>query len=116
MESAITTRPVWSPTLKLGLAAGMLGIAAGILVTVLGWQGGLFELPGFRLPMLAPLLLGGSAVLVSIYAMEKEEHPLKRPATVFGVGLLAIGTPFLIAIVATAIVLAFIVAVIAQIA
>jgi hypothetical protein len=113
MDSAITPRPVWKQPLKVGLAAGLLGIVAGVLVTVLGWQGDLLDVPSFTLPMLAPLLLGGAAVLASIYAMVTDEPP-KRAAKVFGVGLLAMGTPFVIAIVATALVLAIIIAVLAD--
>lgn len=93
----------------------MLSIATGVLVTVLTMKslGQLTELPGFAWPMLAPMVLGSVTLVISMLAVVKEQ-PFKQAAGLFGIGLLGIATPFLLGLVVLALIIAVIVAALAQ--
>lgn len=100
-----------SPMLRAGIAAALLGVAAGVFVAVIRIkQGGdIFELPGYSHPMLAPFALGGLAVLLAIAEMVRRDS-YKRPAIVFLLGLTSVVTPFVIAVAVGAIVVAIVLA------
>lgn len=113
MKPGIESRPA-NPT-KLGVISGMLGIVAGVAVTSFQISQGadLLEFPSWSWLMLAPLLLGLLSIAFSITAIVKTNE-FKRPAMVFGVGLLAIATPYLIVLFAFTLVIALVAVIISQ--
>jgi hypothetical protein len=101
--------------LKVGLAAALLGIAAGVLVSVLQIQefGDLLTVQGFALPALGPLLLGAVAIVVAVIDSVQRER-FRPAATIFVLGLAAIATPFLFGFVVVALLVILLLVVIAH--
>jgi len=89
-----------SRTLRFGLAAALLGLAAGVAVAMLRIRGldDVFDMPPFSSPMLAPLGLGALAALLAVVEMMRADR-YRVPAGVFALGVAAIASPFVIAIV-----------------
>jgi hypothetical protein len=92
--------------LKIGLAAALLGVTAGVIIAVVRLKhgGDFLELPGFAPPMVVPVGLGALAAVLAIAEMVSRER-YRQPAVVFLLGLTSIATPFLLALALGAVVL-----------
>jgi hypothetical protein len=115
MDEIVYPEVRMSRLLRVGIAAALLGVAAGVLVSVIRIKDGgdILEMPGYSAPMLVPFLLGGLAVVLAIADMLRRDR-YRRPAMVFLLGLTSIATPFVIAVAVGAIVLIAIAAALAD--
>jgi hypothetical protein len=91
---------------RAGLAAALLGIASGAVLSVTLPAGthaadsfDLFSVPPFAPWMLAPILLGSVAAVLAIVDIVQRDGRYRRPLFAFCLGLAAIATPFFFKIV-----------------
>jgi hypothetical protein len=103
--------PTTSLALRLGLASGVIGIVAGVLVAVSRlktlWH--VFELQGYGHAMLAPFALGAIAVGIAVAEYVRSSR-LRGPSLVFLSGAGAIASPFVAGFVLAAMLLLMMIA------
>src|SRR5262245_26080654 len=109
MDERDHAEPEMGRLLKAGLAAALVGVTAGIAISVYRFEhvGDILALPGYSAPMLAPLGLGALAVGLAIADMIRRDR-YRRPAVVFLLGIGSIAIPFLFALVAAFLVAAMV--------
>ena len=103
--------PTLNRTLRIGLAAGLLGIAVGFFLALhrIEELAQVFQLGGYTPAALIPFTLGGAAITISIVEIVKTGR-YRGPAIVFLSGVVAVAAPFIASIVVGVIVVAVIAA------
>lgn len=111
METEESSERKITPTsraLKYGLAAGMLGIAAGVVIGVLRLESisQVFSVAGFHPWMIATFALGGIGVGMAVFDVIQPNSEIRSDtARVFVVGIGAIATPFVFTLIIAALIL-----------
>lgn len=102
--------------IRIGLAAGLLGIAAGVVV---GWRnldklGELFKMQNYTNEMLVPLGFAAVAVGCAVAEIIRNDRLTRAPGMVFVAGLGAALAPLLLGIALVIFILWLLVAVLAD--